>query len=208
VGINTVLPVYKNNIFKNQVMDLFCKIIVDESYYLSPSDFRFCVMQVINYICTNININNNTNNTNNNTDNTDNNSIDNYYQLNYLSDFMAYIGKLYHKKVKACKCEIPIYPKYDIEYDKEYNKEKLDKYFNDLKKSIKCAFKVQLFDLLKSNECTVSQLFMELMDFHYYKYLKIKFTPDPPGTGYKKTKKHFKLMAKKGKNEKNKITNE
>jgi len=62
-----------DNIFiKNQIMDLFCKIIVEEYEYLYPDDFIFCVSQVIIYI------------------------TENYYQLNNLNNFMEFISILYY----------------------------------------------------------------------------------------------------------------
>jgi hypothetical protein len=44
-----------------------------------------------------------------------------------------------------------------------------------------------------------SQLFMEYLDHHYYKYLEKKYSPDPPGPGYIKTKKHFESIVTKTK---------
>jgi hypothetical protein len=41
---------------------------------------------------------------------------------------------------------------------------------------------------------------MEYMVHYYYKYLDEKFAPDPPGSGYIKTKNHFELMLLKLKN--------
>ena len=48
----------------------------------------------------------------------------------------------------------------------------------------------------------MSQLFMEYLDLHYYKYLKKIYAPD--GKGYIKTKKHFELIAKQN-NKQNKL---
>jgi hypothetical protein len=53
--------------------------------------------------------------------------------------------------------------------------------------------------LLKSNECGASQLFMEYLNFHYYEYLEKKYSPDPPGSGYIKTKNHFESIVTKAK---------
>jgi hypothetical protein len=44
-----------------------------------------------------------------------------------------------------------------------------------------------------------SQIFMEYLDYYYYKYLENKYTPDPPGSGYIKTKKHFESIINKAK---------
>jgi tetratricopeptide (TPR) repeat protein len=47
-----------------------------------------------------------------------------------------------------------------------------------------------------------SQLFMEYLDTHYYKYLEKEYAPDPPGPKYIKTKKHFETTIAEAKNNK------
>jgi hypothetical protein len=59
--------------------------------------------------------------------------------------------------------------------------------------------KKYIHDILKIK---TSQLFMEHLDFYYYKYLDIKYSPYPPGEGYIKTKKHFETITNKLNNNK------
>jgi hypothetical protein len=56
--------------------------------------------------------------------------------------------------------------------------------------------KEYLHKLLKNE---TSQLFIEYLNFHYYKYLANKYAPFPPGEGYIKTKKHFESIVTKAK---------
>jgi TPR repeat protein len=76
-------------------------------------------------------------------------------------------------KFMKCVCKI-YYSHSKKEYQKKYQK------------CIK-----QIFNSDKHN----SQLFMEYLDYYYYKYLDEKYAPN--GKGYNKTKKHFELTVAK-----------
>jgi uncharacterized short protein YbdD (DUF466 family) len=71
------------------IINLFCKIIVDENEYMNQDEFRFCVTQIIigikfygKYI------------NNMYYDNIEN--IINNRQWNYLNNFMEYIGRIFY----------------------------------------------------------------------------------------------------------------
>jgi hypothetical protein len=67
-----------------------------------------------------------------------------------------------------------------------YSHNKKDKSKNEYRRCVKQIF---------NSDKHISQLFMEYLDFNYYKYLDEKFAPYPPGSGYIKTKKHFESIA-------------
>jgi TPR repeat protein len=76
-------------------------------------------------------------------------------------------------------------PKYDITYINYFIKYISIMYYNKNGENKKKYIR----ELLKKS----SQLFMEYLDFRYYKYLEIKFAPG--GEEYKKIETHFKSIA-------------
>jgi hypothetical protein len=86
---------------------------------------------------------------------------------NGLDNFMKYISKMYYSK-------------------------------NNIKNNIKNENKTKYKKCIKIILCSSiqnSQLFMEYLDHHYYKYLEKKYAPIS-GIGYIKTKKHFESINK------------
>jgi TPR repeat protein len=109
-----------------------------------------------------------------------------YSKLKNINYFMKSISKIYY-----CVNKI----KYRNEYQKECQKECKNEYRNERR--------ICLQNILNTNTQT-SQLFMEYLDYYYYKYLEKIYKPGS-GSGYIKTKKHFEMTIANAIKNKNKI---
>jgi hypothetical protein len=159
-----------------------------------------------NYLLTRVNEPIENNNNNNNIKlNIDTNKNHDIYCMHVSVNLFCEIidhNNLHFDDFKYCTEEIIRYLNSKNKCIESKNVEHFMKYISKLyygisKKNImyKEYFKNE-FKLINS----VSQLFIEYLDFYYYKYVEKKYAPFPPGKGYIKTKKHFEILAKTQKN--------
>jgi hypothetical protein len=165
--------------FKNKIIDLFCSVIK----IINAETFIFCLPKIVDYV-------NHINLSNNKTENI------NYitkcvqklfcfiglkrnkkeYNLYNFKHFMKYMSQLFY-------CN---YNKINKDDNKKINKEDNNKINKN--ERIKGKWIQTIF---KDN---VPQIFMEYLNFQYYKHIDKIYSPG--GEGYIKTKKHFELIAK------------